>query len=119
MVSVSVPAPIVAVALVIVAASLATSARAMATARVNCPSVSDPCRGVVLEGSPSARLVLLAHPLIAMVATRQAAALDAAGITLGRGGTTEWFHEKQEPALSRCNALCRGVWLWVTVGAAV
>lgn len=71
--SVSVPSPIVAVALVIVVASLFASARAIATATLISRSVSEPCPGVELEifGSSSARLALLAHPPIAMVASRQ------------------------------------------------
>jgi hypothetical protein len=86
------PAPIVAVALVIVAASLATSARAIATATLNSQSVSEPCAGVELEGSPRPRFALLAQPLTAIAESRQAATLDAASTALRCGGITAWFH---------------------------
>ena len=107
-VSVSVPAPIVAVALVIVAASLATSARAIATATVNCPSVREPCLGVELEASSRARCALLAHPLIAIVATRQPAAIDAADTALRRGCTTESFHEYSRTGAAPPEGAMRG-----------
>lgn len=94
-VCVSMPLPTVAVALVIVAAYLATAARAMATATANSLSVSEPCPDVELEDAP---LTLPVHPLIEIVAARQAAIFDAAGTTLRRDGTCESFHETHEPA---------------------
>jgi hypothetical protein len=93
--SITVPSPTVAVALVTVAAYFAISARATATATLNCPSVSEPCAGAELElpGSSSTRLALLAHPPSAIAASTQATAVTLAGTTLGRDRTTEWFHE--------------------------